>query len=151
MSYLKKLIKSLKIVIITTFLSYFLIIIAGLIYYQLGHQDIDKFTTTIAPYVILTYSLLTIIFLLKKYPRHEQSLQKKQYLPCISLGLSIAIFLNMIIFKTIIHITHIPMNPFVLFVFFCVFKKLSQHLFFKLVVFIFNFRKINVLPFSNFM
>lgn len=101
MSYLKKLIKSLKVVFITTFLSYFIIIIAGIIYYQLGYQDIDKFINTCAPYVILIYSLLTIIFLLKKYPRKEPTIKKKQYFPLIALGISLAITLNMIIFKII--------------------------------------------------
>lgn len=101
MSYLKKLIKSLKVILITTFLNYFIIIIAGLIYYQLGYQDVDNFIGTYVPYITLIYSILTIIFLLKKYPRKEPLLEKKQYFPLISLGISLAIALNMLIFKFI--------------------------------------------------
>lgn len=99
MSYLKKLFFSLKEVLITYILSYFLIIISGLIYSFLGYEDLTFFINTICPYLLIVYYLITIIYLYQKNYYYEPVLPLKQYPTLIYLGLSIATFFNMLIFK----------------------------------------------------
>ena len=96
---MKHILKSSKEIIITYILTYLITIISALIYYILGYDYVDHFLNNICPYILIPFYILTIIYLYKKNHKQETSLSKKQYFPLILLGLSIAIFLNMIIFK----------------------------------------------------
>ena len=101
MSYLKKILTSSKEIIITYLLSYFIILISCLIYTCLGHQDLTKFINTYCIYILLTYYLLTILYLFKKNYIKEKKLSIKKYFSLISIGISIACFMNMLIYKII--------------------------------------------------
>lgn len=101
MSYLKKFIFSLKEVIITYLLGYIIIIISCIIYTLLGKSNLTKFINHIAIYILLIYYLITIIYLYFHNKKQEPSLPIKSYFPIISLGISLALSMNMLIFKLI--------------------------------------------------
>lgn len=96
MNYLKKLIKSTLPIITTYIISYIIIIIISIISYLLGYTNINKIITILPYPLIITYTII-IIYLLQKYPINKKKPQK--YFPYISLGISISIFLNMLVFK----------------------------------------------------
>lgn len=91
----------MKEIITTYILSYLIIIISGFIYNLLGYNDLNFFINNISIYLILIYYILTIIYLYHKNKIKEPKLIIKKYFPLISLGVSIAITYNMIIFKFI--------------------------------------------------
>lgn len=95
---MKYILKSSKEIFITYILNYLIIIISGLIYNLLGYDNLDSFLNNILPLILLTFYLLTIIYLYKKNYHQEPILPTKYYFPLILLGISIATFLNMIIF-----------------------------------------------------
>lgn len=98
MLYLKKIIKSLKEIIIINILQYILIIISSLIYIITGHKKLNEFLNSYCSFILILFYIITIIYLYKKNKRKEIKLNKKYYLPLISLGISIACLLNMMIF-----------------------------------------------------
>lgn len=98
MNLIKNILKSSKEIIITYILNYLLIFILCLIYMLLGYKDITNFINTYCMYISLIFYLIIIIYLYKKNYKKEHPLSKKKYIPLISLGISLAIFLNMIIF-----------------------------------------------------
>lgn len=98
MNLLKTILKSSKEIIITYILSYVLIFILCLIYTLLGYQDLTKFMNTYCLYISLIFYVIIIIYLYKRNYLKEPLLSKKKYIPLISLGISLAIMLNMIIF-----------------------------------------------------
>lgn len=89
----------MKEIIITYILSYIIIIISGIIYNILGYNDVTLFINNIAPIITIIYCIIIIIYLYKKNQIKESNLSLKNYFPLISLGISIAIIYNMIIFK----------------------------------------------------
>jgi len=95
---MKYILKSSKEIFITYILNYLIIFILALIYYLLGHNDIDFFLNNICSYILILFYIITIIYLYKKNYQKEPPLPNKQYFPLTLLGISIAIFLNMIIF-----------------------------------------------------
>lgn len=99
MSYLKKLIVSLKEVFITYILGYILIIVASLIYTWLGNEDLTHFLNNTCSYLLILYYLLIIIYLYHHNKKEEPALAKKAYFPLVNLGISLAIVMNMLIFK----------------------------------------------------
>ena len=98
MSYLIKLIKSLKEIIITYILQYLIIIIACIIYILLGKTDTQEFINNYCPHILIIYYILTILYLYLKNKTTESPLQKNNYYHLISLGISLSCFLNMLIF-----------------------------------------------------
>ncbi len=90
MNYTKKLIKSLKIIIITTLLPYLITIIL----YFILNKDINKYLN----YIMIIYYITTIIYLIKKYNIKIKPISLPQYYSHISLGISISCILNMLIF-----------------------------------------------------
>lgn len=98
MSYLIKLIKSLKEIIITYILQYLIIIIACIIYILLGKTDTQEFINNYCSYILIIYYILTILYLYLKNKKTEPYLPKTNYYQLISLGISLSCFLNMIIF-----------------------------------------------------
>lgn len=89
----------MKEIILTYIFSYLIIIISGGIYNILGYNDLTFFLNNIAPIITIIYCIFTIIYLYKKNQIKEKILSLKNYFPLISLGISIAIIYNMIIFK----------------------------------------------------
>lgn len=95
---MKYIFKSSKEIFITYILNYFLIFMIALIYSLLGYKNLTNFLSTTASYILLSFNILTIIYLYKKNQQQEQSLSPKNYYPLILLGISISVLLNMIIF-----------------------------------------------------
>lgn len=91
----------MKEIIVTYILSYIIIIISAVFYKILGYNDLTFFTNNISIYIIISYYIVTIIYLYKKNKIKEQKMLIKNYFPLISLGISIAITYNMIVFKLI--------------------------------------------------
>ena len=98
MKHIKTILTSSKEIFITYILSYVIIIIACLIYTLLGHDNLDNFISTTCSYFLLLFYILITIYLYKKNYRQEPALSFKNYFPLIILGISLATFLNMIIF-----------------------------------------------------
>ena len=101
MKNIKLILKSSKEIIITYFLNYLLIFISCLFYTLLGYKDLDNFINTYCFYISLIYYIIIIIYLYQKNKQKESKIQGKQYFPLLYFGISIAIFLNMIIFLII--------------------------------------------------
>lgn len=95
---MKYIIKSSKEIFITYILNYIIIIIIGLIYKALGYNNLEFLVNNIIPYILLIFYILAIIYLYKKNYIEEQKLNNRKYFSLILLGISIAIFLNMIIY-----------------------------------------------------
>ena len=98
---MKYILKSSKEIFITYILNYLLIIISGLIYNLLGYNNIDLFINNILPYIMILFYIITIIYLYYKNYQKENKLPLNQFYPLISLGISLAVFLNMLIFLRI--------------------------------------------------
>lgn len=98
MSYIKKLIKSLKEIIITYLLQYIIIFLACLIYKLLGYNNLTHFINTYCPIIMIIFYTLTSIYLYQKNKTNQTKLPIKNYYPLILLGISISCLLNMIIF-----------------------------------------------------
>lgn len=96
---MKKIIISMKEIFITYILSFILIIVSALIYNALGHSNIDNFINNYLPYILAVYYLTVIIYLYKKNKLQEKNFSKHKIFPLISLGISLSVLLNMIIFK----------------------------------------------------
>ena len=95
---MKYILKSSKEIFITYILSYLIILITSLIYYLLGFASVDNFINNVSPYILIIFYIITIVFLYQKNYRKEIPLRVKNYFPLILLGISIAVFLNMLIF-----------------------------------------------------
>lgn len=91
----------MKEFIITYILTYIIIIISASVYTLLGYNDLTFFLNNICIYILLVYYIITTIYLINKNKIKESKLALKKYLPLISLGISVAIIYNMIIFKII--------------------------------------------------
>lgn len=89
----------MKEIIVTYILSYIIIIISAGIYTLLGYNDLTFFINNCCIYIVIIYYILTSIYLYKKNKITENKILIKLYYPLISLGISIAIIYNMIIFK----------------------------------------------------
>lgn len=89
----------MKEIIITYILSYIIIIISASIYTLLGYNDLTFFINNYCIYIVIIYYILTSIYLYKKNKITENNISFRSYYPLISLGISIAIIYNMIIFK----------------------------------------------------
>ena len=95
---MKYILKSSKEIFITYILNYLLIILIALIYTLLGYKDLTTFINTKGAIILIIFYILTTIYLYRKNYIQETSLPKRKYLPLIILGISIACFLNMLIF-----------------------------------------------------
>lgn len=105
---MKKIILSAKEIIITYILQYLLIIILCLFYTLLGGKNLTKFINTYCSIFLLIFYIIITIYLYNKNKITEPNLNKKYYFPLISIGISIACLLNMVIF--IIHKNTITSN-----------------------------------------
>ena len=99
MEYLKKLIKAIKDIIIVMVIQYSLILGIGVLYMILNGENLMLFYIN-EGYIVLTfiYAVLVMV-LLNKYREKEPSLPLKDYYSAVLFGISLACFLNMIIFK----------------------------------------------------
>lgn len=99
MEYLKKLIKAMKDIIVVMIIQYSLIFGIGILYMILNGEDLMSFYIN-EGYIVLTfiYAILVMV-LLNKYREKEPPLSLKDYYGAVLFGISLACFLNMIIFK----------------------------------------------------
>ena len=99
MEYLKKLIKAMKDIIVVMIIQYSLIFGIGILYMILNGEDLMSFYIN-EGYIVLTfiYAILVMV-LLNKYREKEPPLPLKDYYGSVLFGISLACFLNMIIFK----------------------------------------------------
>lgn len=95
---MKYILKSSKEIFITYILNYLLIFIIALIYTLLGYKNLSTFINTKGILILIIFYILTTVYLYRKKYQQEEALPQKQYFPLFLLGISIACFLNMIIF-----------------------------------------------------
>ena len=95
-----KIIKEGKPILITYLLNYIIVIVFAIIYVILGYKDLNFFINNVCSHVINIYYVIVIIYLYKKNYIEEK--KKVKYFPKIYLGISLATFLNMVIFNTFI-------------------------------------------------
>lgn len=100
MNYLKKLLSATFPILITYMIIILILILFAVIYNLLGYNDINHFLS-ISPYLLIPSYIITIIILIKKYSIkiNFTSLLKEKTFFYTSLGFSLSIFLNMLIFK----------------------------------------------------
>lgn len=100
MNYLKKLLSATFPILITYMIIILILILFAVIYNLLGYNDINHFLS-ISPYLLIPSYIITIIILIKKYSIkiNFTSLLKEKTFFYTSLGISLSIFLNMLIFK----------------------------------------------------
>lgn len=100
MNYLKKLLSATFPILITYIIIILILILFAVIYNLLGYNDINQFLS-ILPYLLIPSYIITIIILIKKYSIkiNFTSLLKGKNFFYTSLGISLSIFLNMLIFK----------------------------------------------------
>lgn len=99
MEYLKKLIKAMKDIIIVMVIQYSLIFGIGILYMILNGEDLMSFYINDG-YIILTFIYAILVMtLLNRYREKEKSLPLKDYYGAVLFGISLACFLNMLIFK----------------------------------------------------
>lgn len=98
MKYLKKLLFSLKYIILIYIIQYVVVIISSAIYLALGYKNLTSFISNKASIILIITYLIFMFVILKKYKYQNKSLNKKIYFPLIYLGISIACLLNMLIY-----------------------------------------------------
>ncbi len=99
MEYLKKLIKAMKDIIVVMVIQYSLIFGIGILYMILNGEDLMSFYINDG-YIILTFIYAILVMtLLNRYREKEKSLSLKDYYGAVLFGISLACFLNMLIFK----------------------------------------------------
>lgn len=99
MEYLKKLIKAMKDIIVVMVIQYSLIFGIGILYMILNGEDLMSFYINDG-YIILTFIYAILVMaLLNRYREKEKSLPLKDYYGAVLFGISLACFLNMLIFK----------------------------------------------------
>lgn len=98
MKYLKKIIFSLRYIILIYIIQYLIVIISSAIYLSLGHQNLEKFITNQCSILLLITYIFSIIILLKQQKYKNKKLSKKLYYPLIHQGISISCLYNTIIY-----------------------------------------------------
>lgn len=99
MEYLKKLIKAMKDIVVVMVIQYSLIFGIGILYMILNGEDLMSFYIN-EGYIILTFIYAILVMaLLNRYREKEKSLPLKDYYGAVLFGISLACFLNMLIFK----------------------------------------------------
>ena len=86
-------------IIISYLITYFSIILGGIIYVNCKIGSIDEYVSNFAVYLVLIIYIITILFLYQKNKRTEKHIKLFSIFPFFSLGISIAIIINMVIFK----------------------------------------------------
>lgn len=88
----------MKNIIICYLLNYFIVIFFCVIYTIFGGSDINAFLQGPVVYLVLIFEILVTIYLYFKYRKKEKKISINRLFLYISFGISLAIFLNMIIF-----------------------------------------------------
>lgn len=97
MNYLKNLVRAIIPVLKYMFLSYLIIFAFFIIYILFGGKDASDYVINYASYILIVFNLIYAVSLLKRY---KVFCRRTTYLfPFVMLGISIACFGNMIIFK----------------------------------------------------
>ena len=98
MQYLIKILKSIKIVIITSLTPLLITVISSFIYNKITSKDITIFINYYLIYILLFYYLVTLIYLIRKYKIIFKRLSLVKYYSYVSIGISLSCILNMLIF-----------------------------------------------------
>lgn len=99
MTYLKRLINSLRIIIITYIVQYLIIIASCYIYKLLINKDINQFINNKLPIIIILYLLISSLTLFIHNKVKEEKIKYIYILPLLSISISLSCLLNMILFK----------------------------------------------------
>lgn len=97
MKYLKELIKSIFPILKYLVLSYFVIFVFFVIYILFGGLDVVDYVVNYATYVLVIFNFIYAFYLLKKYKVFCR--RTTCILPFVMLGIAIACFGNMLIFR----------------------------------------------------
>lgn len=101
MKYIINLIKSLIPIILIYLIYLILAIVISLVYVSLTNNDLESFITNYLSYFLLPYFIIIIIFIFHKYSQTAPPLNTLPYLPCLYLGFSLTLTLNMLLFLLI--------------------------------------------------
>lgn len=99
MEYLKKFIYALGNIFIIYILEYLVLFGSSIIYTTCGGDDVKHFVINYMPYILLTFNILVIFILYKKYYKKEQNISTKRIIPLAMIGVFSATFMNMLLFK----------------------------------------------------
>ena len=88
----------MKEIIITYFLGYFIVLLVCFIYSVLGFTNLDHFINGPCSFILIVYFVVVSIYLFYKNRRVENHFRIKEIFPYVCFGISISVFLNMIIF-----------------------------------------------------
>jgi len=99
MEYLKKILKSLKDIVIVLIIQYAIIYGMGVVYLMNGGDDIIAFYTKEVYFALNALYIIYVIYFWKKYREKETRVSIGKYYAAILLGVSFACFCNMIFFK----------------------------------------------------
>ena len=89
----------MKEIIITYILSYVVTIVSAFIYTKIGQGNIDYFLSCPIFFIMIPFYIISIFILYYHNRIKEKHLRLNKYFPLVSFGISISVFLNMIIFK----------------------------------------------------
>ena len=101
MEYIKKIIFSLKYIVLIYIIQYIVIILSSAIYLSLGYDKLNKFISNQVSIILMITYIIFIIMMLKKHNHPNNPLKKELYYPMIHIGISTACFFNMLIYLLI--------------------------------------------------
>ena len=87
----------MKEIVIAYILNYIIVIVFAFLYVLFDMGNLDSFIQGPSIYIINIFLIIVTFYLYLKNKRTEKKIQLKEILPFIALGISIALFLNMII------------------------------------------------------
>ena len=99
MEYFKKFIYALKEIFIIYILEYIVLFGISIIYTICGGNNVKHFVINYMPYILLTFNIIVIIILYKKYYKQEKNISPKKIIPLAMIGVFSATFMNMLLFK----------------------------------------------------
>lgn len=88
----------MKEIVVSYIIAILITVISSYLYTLLGFTDLSNFINNYLIYILLIYYIITINYLYKKNKIKESKLSSKNYLPLITLGISMSVIFNMIIF-----------------------------------------------------
>ena len=89
----------MKEIIITYFFSYLILFISSFIYVKLGLGNMDQFLSGPFFVIMIVFYIIVISYLYTNNKKNESKLKIYKCFPIIYFGISISVFLNMIIFR----------------------------------------------------
>ena len=87
----------MKEIVITYILNYIIVIVFAFLYVLFDMGTLDSFIQGPSIYIVNVFFIIVTFYLYFKHKRNEKKIQLKEVIPFIALGISVALFLNMII------------------------------------------------------